>query len=212
MSRSKLATIVFLMVIALPVHAQETTQSEREAMYYRYLEFSSYVKGGSIEPHWMADASSFWYAEGAPANTVIYKVDPAANTKTPLLDTVRNLSTTMGHSSGLIREQYPGLRPKASRRPAQSTCGSALSSVVTRDRGPNHGAGCTRSGRALKGTIASSMPDKMRLRSVGRQASPRKRVSGDGIACQQATLRRSSAHVERPLGSRHRGSRRQPGC
>ena len=48
MSRSKLATIVFLMVIALPVHAQETTQSEREAMYYRYLEFPSYVKGGSI--------------------------------------------------------------------------------------------------------------------------------------------------------------------
>ncbi len=30
-------------------------------MYYRYLEFPSYVKGGSIEPHWMADASSFWY-------------------------------------------------------------------------------------------------------------------------------------------------------
>ena len=55
----------------------------------------------------MADASSFWYAEGAPANTVIYKVDPAANTKTPLLDTVRNLSTTMRHSSGAIREKFP---------------------------------------------------------------------------------------------------------
>jgi len=47
------------------------------------------VKGGSIEPHWMADGSSFWYAEGAPQNTVIYNVDPKANTKTPLFDTTR---------------------------------------------------------------------------------------------------------------------------
>ena len=45
--------------------AQEAEQSEREAMYHRYLKFPSYVKGGSIEPHWMADGNSFWYAEGA---------------------------------------------------------------------------------------------------------------------------------------------------
>ncbi len=35
--------------------AQEAKQSEREAMYRRYLEFPSYVKGGKVEPHWMAD-------------------------------------------------------------------------------------------------------------------------------------------------------------
>jgi len=58
-------------------------------MYNRYLELDSYVKGGSIEPHWMADGSSFWYAEGAPANTIIWKVDSRANTKTPLFDTAR---------------------------------------------------------------------------------------------------------------------------
>ena len=69
--------------------AGEPGQTEREAMYYRYLEFPSYVKGGSIEPHWMADGSSFWYAEGAPENTIIYQVDPKANTKTPLFDTAR---------------------------------------------------------------------------------------------------------------------------
>ena len=78
--------IVGLVVIATPVRAQQAEQAEREAMYYRYLEFASYVKGGSVDPHWMADGSSFWYAEGAPANTVIYKVDPRANTKTPLFD------------------------------------------------------------------------------------------------------------------------------
>ena len=37
----------------------------------------------------MADGSSFWYAEGAPASTVIYKVDPKLNGKTPLFDSAR---------------------------------------------------------------------------------------------------------------------------
>jgi len=80
--------------------AGEPTPSEREAMYYRYLEFPSYVKGGSIEPHWMADGSSFWYAEGAPENTVVWKIDPVANTKEPLFDAKRLrklLSEILGH-------------------------------------------------------------------------------------------------------------------
>ena len=101
MTRLKMATIVILVVglvvIATPVRAQ---QAEREAMYYRYLEFASLVKGGSVQPHWMADGSSFWYAEGAPANTVIHKVDPRANTKTPLFDTTRlrkALAPVLGH-------------------------------------------------------------------------------------------------------------------
>ena len=98
------ATVVILFLahaITAPlVRAQQAEQSEREAMYYRYLEFASYVKGGSIEPHWMADGSSFWYAEGAAANTVIYRVDPKANTKTPLFDVARlreSLVTALGH-------------------------------------------------------------------------------------------------------------------
>ncbi len=89
-------------VTPVSVQAQEAEQSEREAMYYRYLEFPSYVKGGSIEPHWMADGSSLWYAEGAPANTVIWKVDPQANTKTPLFETGRlrqALTPLLGHEA-----------------------------------------------------------------------------------------------------------------
>ncbi len=92
--------LLWLAAIAPSAPAQEAERSEREAMYYRYLEFPSYVKGGSIEPHWMADRSSFWYAEGSPANTVIYKVDPKANTKTPLFDTARlrqALTPLLGH-------------------------------------------------------------------------------------------------------------------
>ena len=82
------------------LRAQEPKQSEREAMYRRYLEFPSYVQGGKIEPHWMADGSSFWYAEEAPDNTVIWKVDPVGNTKEPLFDLKRlreALKKTLGH-------------------------------------------------------------------------------------------------------------------
>ncbi len=94
MIRSTTSIVLMLIATALATKMltgqnPETAQAEREAMYYRYLEFPSYVRGGSIQPHWMANGSSFWYAEGAPANTVIYKVDPNANTKTPLFDTGR---------------------------------------------------------------------------------------------------------------------------
>ena len=90
-----------LLVIASPSLAQETDHAEREAMYYRYLEFPSYVKGGSVEPHWMADGNSFWYAEGDSENTVIYKVDPMGNTKIVLFDTARlreMLTPLLGHA------------------------------------------------------------------------------------------------------------------
>ena len=100
------------LVLSVPVIAQETALSEREALYDRYLEFPSLVKGGSIEPQWMADGSSFWYAEGAPANTVVYRVDPNANTKTPLFDTARlrrALAAVLGHEpshEGLPFEEF----------------------------------------------------------------------------------------------------------
>lgn len=72
-----------------PACAQETAPTEREAMYYRYLEFPSFVKGGSIEPQWLTDGSSFWYAESDGERTMIYKVDPADGTKALLIDTER---------------------------------------------------------------------------------------------------------------------------
>jgi len=48
----------------------------------------------------MADGQSFWYVRGQPDRTVIIKVDPAANTSEPLLDTagVREaLAAVLGH-------------------------------------------------------------------------------------------------------------------
>ncbi len=99
-ARGIVLLVTGLVAAAALARAGEPTQSEREAMYYRYLEFPSYVKGGSIEPHWMTDGSSFWYAEGSPANTDIWKVDPVANTKQPLFDTERlrqALTPLLGH-------------------------------------------------------------------------------------------------------------------
>ena len=99
------ATVVMLCLghaIAVPLLcAQEEEQSEREAIYYRYLEFPSLVEGGSIRPHWLTDGSSFWYAEGDSENTVIYKVDPTGNTKIILFDTARlreMLTPLLGHA------------------------------------------------------------------------------------------------------------------
>ena len=57
---------VCLTLLAACICVQAETQSEREAMYYKYLDFPKYVEGGKVEPHWMADGNSFWYAEGAP--------------------------------------------------------------------------------------------------------------------------------------------------
>ena len=49
----------------------------------------------------MADGNSFWFAEKVPAETIISKVDPRANTKTPLVDTARligALTPLLGHA------------------------------------------------------------------------------------------------------------------
>jgi dipeptidyl aminopeptidase/acylaminoacyl peptidase len=73
---------IALMDIAPPVRAQEAERSERETMCKRYREFPTYVKGGQIEPHWMADGNSFWYSEKTKNGAVIFKVDPVQNKKT----------------------------------------------------------------------------------------------------------------------------------
>ncbi len=46
-----LMVLLGLAVIAPPARAQQAEQAEREAMYYRYREFFSYVKGGEVVPH-----------------------------------------------------------------------------------------------------------------------------------------------------------------
>ena len=49
-----LIVLAGLMAIAPSVSAA-TRPAEQEAMYHRYLEFPARVKGGAIQPHWLAD-------------------------------------------------------------------------------------------------------------------------------------------------------------
>lgn len=98
--KAQTSLLVGCLMVAPMVQAQQTKQSEREAMYRRYLNFSSYLQGGTVQPHWLADGSTFWFAEGDSANTIIWKVDPRANTKTELFDAGRlrrALTSVLGH-------------------------------------------------------------------------------------------------------------------
>jgi dipeptidyl aminopeptidase/acylaminoacyl peptidase len=77
-------------VNAEPVSAEPPTLAERTEMYFRYLEIPSRIRGPALlEPHWLADGDRFWYTAGAPEETVIYLVDPVADTRVELFDTAR---------------------------------------------------------------------------------------------------------------------------
>ena len=72
----------------------------REESYRLAKELPSLIKGGVLTPRWMADGSSFWYTEGAPDKTIIYRFDPATKERTPLFDTARlrtALTPVVGH-------------------------------------------------------------------------------------------------------------------
>ena len=78
-----------LVFLAAPALAQVLAKPDPDSLHEAYLSITSLVKGGSVQPHWMQDGSSFWYAEGAPESTIIYKVDPEANTQGVLIDPER---------------------------------------------------------------------------------------------------------------------------
>jgi dipeptidyl aminopeptidase/acylaminoacyl peptidase len=94
---------------ALPALAQPAGSARPDEMYERYLSLalngavSTVIKGGVILPaNWMADGRSFWFAEGAPDDTVIIKVDPRSNSRNPLFDTTRlrgSLARALGHEA-----------------------------------------------------------------------------------------------------------------
>jgi len=83
------STCAVLVASPFLAQAQETQLTERDRLYNRYLEFPTLVVGGVVQPRWLPDSSSFWYAEGTPDRTVIYRVDPRANTRTPLFEVPR---------------------------------------------------------------------------------------------------------------------------
>jgi dipeptidyl aminopeptidase/acylaminoacyl peptidase len=72
----------------------------RGALFTRLVEMRSMVRGGAVQPRWLADGSSFWYAEGGPGRTVVNRVDPRSNTITPFFDVPRlrrAIAEALGH-------------------------------------------------------------------------------------------------------------------
>ncbi len=82
-----------------PPEADQPGQSEREVMFRRYLDFASYVDGGEVQPHWLADGSSFWYVDERDDGRVLLKVDPVSNTSLPFFATDR-LRAAVGQMLG----------------------------------------------------------------------------------------------------------------
>jgi Tol biopolymer transport system component len=74
---------------AQPTSRPPVAPPGREEIYRKAWDIPSLIKGGVLTPRWMADGHSFWFAEGAPDNTVIYRYNPATKVKTPLFDTPR---------------------------------------------------------------------------------------------------------------------------
>src|SRR5579875_1033130 len=52
---------------------------DAETRYTHYLRLGSLVRGGSIEPHWLPDGDSFWYAEPTDEGLAIFVVDAEGN-------------------------------------------------------------------------------------------------------------------------------------
>lgn len=98
-TRIVLCALVLAAALSGPVVAQ-TADADRDAMWGRYLGIAALVADGTIEPHWLPDGDSFWFARGAPDRTVVTLVDPAAGAREPMFDPeeVRSaLAETLGH-------------------------------------------------------------------------------------------------------------------
>ena len=100
--RAGLSLPVLAMVAgaSLPAAAQENAE-DRFARFRQLMDFPALVKGGIAAARWLSDGESFWYADGAPANTVIYRVDPTEGTREPFFDAGRlraALARVLGHT------------------------------------------------------------------------------------------------------------------
>jgi len=98
-----LITALFATASALvPQISVAADPQERETMFYRYLAFQELIEGGTVQPNWMADGSSFWYARGTPDQRDIVVVDGGAGTSSPLFDVPKlrkNLAEVLGYEA-----------------------------------------------------------------------------------------------------------------
>ena len=76
-------------------------------IYEAYLTRNKLISGGAIKPHWSVDGLNFWYADGAPYNTVIYQVDVISGDKKSMFDIAR-LRAAITDATG-YESPYKGL-------------------------------------------------------------------------------------------------------
>ncbi len=110
--RMLIITLVIVSCIVIPDLntgvLDESNQAEqkvkRESMYEKYLNFSSYVRGGTVVPNWMADGARFWYVDGDPDSLIVWKINPAKQRRTELFDIPR----LRNKLAELLEENLPG--------------------------------------------------------------------------------------------------------
>jgi len=87
----QLAARLLILVVAATcsggLHAAPSARDE--AVYQRYLDFDTLVKGGDVGVNWLPDGSTFWYVQGDPNDRQIIKFDPVTNAETPMFDAKR---------------------------------------------------------------------------------------------------------------------------
>ena len=74
---ARTGALVALLLASAVAETQSPLPPERESVSRELLDFASLIENASLEPHWMADGRSFWFVEGAPAQTAIWVIDAA---------------------------------------------------------------------------------------------------------------------------------------
>ncbi|MDX1393481.1 MAG: DPP IV N-terminal domain-containing protein [Gemmatimonadota bacterium] len=69
--------------------ALQADPAERDSVYRAYLGFGDLVRGGRIDPNWLADGNRFWYTEDGPDGPGTYLVDPDGDPVVSSLDADR---------------------------------------------------------------------------------------------------------------------------
>ena len=88
------------LISGLSAQASSSSTLARDSVLRRWRDLTSLIKGGSVQPRWMADGQSFWYVDSTPDRTVALRVDLRQNVVAPLLDVARvrrTMATALGH-------------------------------------------------------------------------------------------------------------------
>jgi dipeptidyl aminopeptidase/acylaminoacyl peptidase len=86
----------FILTVALgfslPVSAAAPPpRIDRDTMFLAYLGSGALVRGGTVEAHWLADGTKFWYIGATRECPTVFLVDPRADTRRVLLEVPRLL-------------------------------------------------------------------------------------------------------------------------